>query len=231
VRGNTPGSVGLGYGCLAADLDLVDAVIADDAAPERVVEIEHEHLAALAVHGTHDRGERASDGDVGFGGGEDLVTEVAVPIEPLLQADDAGETVDVVDEKTGIGCGSAGELCVEREQKARGTAAQDGVEIAEDGDRRKLEVVLDDLGGGVLLDGLPDALVACGFGVDVALEVSLGALDRRHLHVEVRGVQEDDVGGESDEVGGVDDRVFVETTVFGLMECGLEAGVEQEDFE
>ena len=224
------GGEGLGEGGLAAKDDVVEAVVADDSAPEGVVEVEDQDLAREAVEGADDGGEGLGKGVRSGGGGVDPGAEPALRIEPMVKADAGGDGGCVVDvELSGRG---AGEGEVEFVDETGGTAGQGCIEVAEEGGDRWLEVVLEDGAVKAFEQGRPDVLVAGELAFDVLGEEVFGGVEGREgLEIADAGVEVDEVRCEGDEgLGGVEGVGFV-TAVVGLVEGGEEAGFEEVEVE
>ena len=128
-----------------ADDDAGEAVVADHAAPEGVVEVEHEALPRPAAGGGEEpRHELAVErprlrGDLHLG--LQPAARVVPGVEPV-----AGGGAGEVEEEHALGGGGVGERGVEAPDEPRGRARHAGVEPAEE---RRLEVeegLLDDEG-------------------------------------------------------------------------------------
>jgi hypothetical protein len=76
----------------------------------------------------------------------------------VVEADPRREAAHVLDEELGTRGSSPGELSVEGCDKAGVPSGIRGIEITEDGVRRKLEVVLNDHAGELLFERVPDSL-------------------------------------------------------------------------
>ena len=186
-------------------------------------------MRALAVDGPNDGRERARDGDIGLGGEGDFVAEVAVPIEPVVQPDPGRDARYIVQEKAWIGLSGAGKRGVQLEDEAGSSSAGNRIPVAKDGVSRHLEIVLDNLSRKVLVDGLPNLPVTREFCIQIALQVGGRCTHRWHvLHVELGGVDVDDVRRKLDQVGRVMDGVLVETAILGLVESRLKSRGEEQ---
>ncbi len=104
---------GFGDGSFLADLDFIEAVVADDAAPEGVIEIEDENLLRSSQHGSDHGGERFSDGKAAIGSGQDLVAEPAVMVEPAVVSQVSGQRIEILDQEFAIALCRFGEFKIE----------------------------------------------------------------------------------------------------------------------
>src|SRR6185437_2933265 len=144
---------------LLPDPDAIDAVIPDDAAPERVVEVEDQALAAPAIDGSEDGCYRPRELEAPLRSGDDLVLEPTPRVEVAVEAHHRRHAGLIVDEEARLAARLGRERLVHALAEADATRRVHGVQVAENTSVRGLEVVLYDDGGGVLEDRLPDLLV------------------------------------------------------------------------
>src|SRR5215472_6890180 len=72
---------------LATNFNLLDAIVANYAAPQSVVEVEDEGFAALTIERLNQGTEGAGEFEVGLRRKQEFVAEVAIPVEPLLESE------------------------------------------------------------------------------------------------------------------------------------------------
>jgi hypothetical protein len=106
------------------------------------------------------------------------------------------------------------------------------IEITEDGVSGSLEIILNDLAVDVFLKGLPHAPEAFNLGGDVAREFYFCARERWiGLDIDCSRVDVGEVRAKIGNKVGLENSIFVEAVVFGLIERGPKARVQKQNFE
>ena len=224
--------VRLGNAGLLADLDAVHAVVADNAAPERVVEVERERLLVLA----EDRLDDVRDAE---GEGRDRLEAhrvfVHVPeqrVRPFLQAVVGGNVVEIVDVEALVFARERVERVVQAGEEVRPAVYVPRVAVAEQAVKRHLEVVLDDRAVEFLLDAPPHRRELFGFDAELCVD-RLGRVGhfRPVRDVAVRGVDENDVRLKAAQRLVREHGVLKILRVLRFVEGRFNAGVQQEELQ
>jgi hypothetical protein len=159
------GGEGLALWRLGAQGNPGEPVVADDAPPECVIEVEDQYLLRAAEHGADHRRDAVREGDGAREADSELVSEPRARVVPAIQSDDGAQVVDVVDEDASVRPRRPREPAVELAQEVGATVGGGAVEVAEAALRRPVKVVLDDRAVQGLQPG-PDGLepTDLGFG-------------------------------------------------------------------
>src|SRR5580700_1329253 len=160
----------------SADLNLINAVVANDASPKSVVEVEDENLSALAIKCLDERVQRASKFQVGFRCEQKFIIEIAVPVEPPPDTKPRGNAVDILKQDARTACDLLGEGDVELQQETAQTSGRRSIHVAEHRIGRHFKVVLNDLAAKVGFERIPYLTVAGKFRFDVVGQFCLGAI-------------------------------------------------------
>ena len=220
--------VDLTLGHLGADGQAIHAVVADDAAPERIVQVEHKRLFVAPVQGLDDIGHAV-------GQRRDRVETdgifVHVPEEgvaPRRQAVVRRQVVDVVDVKVLMGRGIGVKFLVQAADKVGAAMGVPDVAVAHEAEVRAVKVVLDDRAGEFLLQRLPHRLKMGVLLVEHRVDGSL-AVGRRGQGGQVAPVcvDVDDVRVEVVQLRRAEHGVLPILGVLALVELGLDAVLQQ----
>ena len=220
--------VDLALGHLGADGQPVDAVVAHNAAPERIVQVKHERLFVAAV-------QRLDNGGHAGGQRRDRVEThgifVHVPeerITPGSQAVIGGKIVDIVDVKVLMRGGVGVEFLVESADEVGAAVRVPDIAIAHQAEVGPVKVVLDDRAAELGFQRLPHCLkmgiLVVEHRVDVGLTVRRGG---QRGQVAPVGVDVDDIGVKFIQFGRAEHGVLPILGVLALVELGLDAVLQQ----
>ena len=215
---------------LRAEFEVLGAVVAHHAAPERVVEVEREGLLVFAEKGLHDVRDVERDGRQRLPAHRVLVEAPVRLVVPAREAEVGRLPADVVDGESVVRARVFGKGGVEAAHEVHAPAEVRAVEVAEQAVRQIVEVVLDDRAVELLRDLLPRRAPFR----DRLLHARLGRLRAKRgpvADVAHARVDEDDVGTERVQRGIAEHGVLPPLVVLALVERRADAVVEEEELQ
>ena len=220
-------------GSLLSDGNALLSVIADDTAPERVVQIQCQDFFVLAVDRADDPGQTVGefrDSVQSHGIFVQIPVGIVVPgIQPIA----CRQIVQVMEIKVGVGCGILSEFAVQFLDKPDHAVTVPGIPVSHEPGGRQFKVVLDN--GTVIdfvqtfphlaevaelaLQCIPDLLLRCRKGQRCLGDIAAG------------GVNEDQVWLERFQFRIVKHGILPVLCIFRLIKGRLNAAVQQEQFQ
>ena len=220
--------IDLTFGHFGADGKAVDAVVADDAAPQGVVKVEHQCLFVAAVQRLDDVGHAVGQRRDSVETHRVLVHVPEESVAPRCQAVVGGEVVDVVDVKMLVAGRIGVEFLVQAADEVRPSMHIPDVAVAHQAVVRAVEVILDDGAGEFLFQCLPHRLemgvLLVQHRVDGFRAVGGGGQGSQVAPVRV---DVDDVGVEVVQLRRAEHGVLPILGVFALVKFRLNAVLQQ----
>ena len=213
---------------LGTDGQPVDAVVAHDAAPERIVQVQHKGFFVTAVQRLDDIGHTVGQRRDGIQTHGIFVHVPEEGVAPGGQAVIGGEVVNIVDVKMLVRGGVGIELLVHPADEVGAAVGVPDVAVAHQAEVGAVKVVLDDRAAELGLQCLPHRLkmsVLVGqHRVDIGVAVGGGGQGGQ---VAPAGVDVDDVGVELVQLRRAEHGVLPILGVLALVELGLDAVLQQ----
>src|ERR1019366_9048771 len=204
---------------------------ADHTAPQRVIEIEYEHLARLSIDRTDNRVQRPRHGEVRFRRKQYFVRKKSIPIKPVIKSEPCRDAADVLNEKLGPTIRFFNKRLVETHQKARSPSCRGCVHIAKWSVRGQFKIVLDYLATDAAFQRIPDRAKSQKLRIDLRRQVCFSSACSEGGNVVVRSVKVNDVRAKVDERLRIMDRIYVIAAIFRLVKSGRKAIRQQKKLE
>ena len=214
--------------CLRPDADLLRAVIPDDAAPQRIVQVQDEALFVLSEKGFDDPGH--IEGQIRHGADIQRIF-VHMPVKriaPFLQSVICGNVVDVADVEVPVRPRVGIKGFVQAGKEVGPPVEVRRVPVPEQAVQRQFEVVLDHRASVSFRKVFPDSRKLPHFGVQQRLDLLfLVGKGRICRHIPVGGMDIDQVRPERLQLFVAEAGVLVVFSVFRLIEVGFDSLVQE----
>ena len=220
--------VDLAFGHFGADGKAVHAVVADDAAPEGIVQVEHKRFFVAAVQGLNDIGHTVGQRRDSVQAHGIFVHMPEEGVAPGGQAVVSGKIVDIVDIEMFMRCGVGVEFLVQTADEIGAAVGIPDIAVAHESIIRPIKVILDDRAGEFLFQRLPHCLkmgiLRVQHGINVGFAVGGGGQGGQVAPV---GVDVDDIRVEVVQLGRTEHGVLPVLGVLALVKLCLDAVLQQ----